>query len=205
MIRILSLTTILVFATTALAKDETRKVAPFDGVDIRVPCDAKVIVGKVAPIELDGEEKILDILETTIDKEGTLIVALKKGENWPGGELKVVIHTDKLNRAALKGAGDLEVTGVKAETFAATLEGSGELEIDGEAKTIAVTLGGSGDIDADELTSASAVVTLSGSGDIDVTASENLVATINGSGTIKYRGDCKVQTIVNGTGTVEKS
>jgi len=83
------------------------------------------------------------------------------------------------------------------------LDGSGDIEVSGQANKVIASLNGSGDIDASELESIACEVELDGSGSVKVYASEKLKATLQGSGDIRYDGEPDVEAKIDGSGTIQ--
>lgn len=110
------------------------------------------------------------------------------------GELKIRHNSSGLVKAVLYAAAKLD----------ATLNGSGKIELMGDATIASYTLNGSGKVDAVEVMVGSVEATNTASGNIWVYATDFLEATITGSGDIIYRGSPLLNYKITGSGRVRK-
>ncbi|HEY3356765.1 MAG TPA: DUF2807 domain-containing protein [Polyangia bacterium] len=89
----------------------------------------------------------------------------------------------------MSGSGTLRADELKGDRIEATLDGSGTLELGGEAASLALTVGGSGAARARGLAAASVAVSVAGSGSATVCATAELQASVTGGGDIVYGCD----------------
>ena len=94
------------------------------------------------------------------------------------------------------------ITGLNANSLAATLGGAGTLTLTGSVNEQVVTISGAGNYQAAELSSTSAVINVRGAGDADVSANGTLDANISGAGDITYSGSPTVTQNITGSGSV---
>lgn len=120
------------------------------------------------------------------------------------GDIKLVhrLKVDKL-QCSVTGSGDAEIN-VQAKELHLQVKGSGDIEAQGETETLHAQLTGSGDIDASKVNANVVNAQLSGSGDIDVHANKEIKATVSGSGDISVKGKpTKQDTKTTGSGEIK--
>jgi hypothetical protein len=110
------------------------------------------------------------------------------------GELKIRHNSSGLVKVVVYAAAKLD----------AILNGSGKIELLGDAALASYVLNGSGKIDALEVMVGNVEATNTASGNIWVYATDFLEATITGSGDIIYRGDPFVNYKITGSGRVRR-
>ncbi len=200
---------------------EARALTGVQSIDLAGSGDLTIIQGDAEDFSVDGEDNILPLLETTVDK-GALRIGLKP-DAAPTVKLKMKltvktldtvklsgsgkIHTEKLTAAGplevdLIGSGMIDLKGIECSKWNLSIIGSGDVKAAGHAKEQKVTVVGSGDYEGFGLETGVAEVTVSGSGDCEINATEKLTATISGSGDIDYTGPATVTRKVTGSGAV---
>ena len=114
----------------------------------------------------------------------------------------VEITLPNLAAAHVSGSGDIDVTGLAADSLTAMIRGSGDITLVGNASDIQLSISGSGDIDARNVPAKTATASITGSGDIMLFASESADLTITGSGDIDCWGNPSVNMKTTGSGEV---
>jgi len=128
--------------------------------------------------------------------------------------------SDDLN-VALAGSGQIEVDNTQAGSvncllqgsgflngnftatdIKATVEGSGNMKLNGSSGNAEYYVIGSGHLNAGELATDVCAANISGSGTIDTYVNNALDATISGSGTVTYRGHPVITSKINGSGKI---
>ena len=204
-----------------------KSVGDYESLDMAGFFDVKLIEGKEGNITITGEENLLEYIVTEV-KDGKLILKTEKGVNLQPSHrngIKITIPVEQINSVYLSGSGDItsEKT-LTADSFKATISGSGDISLDlavkelktsisgsgdieltGNTDIFDLSISGSGDIDAFKLAANHVDVSVSGSGDIKVTANKSIKARVSGSGDINYRGNPeKVDTKSSGSGDISK-
>ena len=165
----------------------TRNTSDYDAVNLGGSFDVVLVKGKEGKITIEGESNLLEYITTEV-KKGVLKINTKKGVNIRTTRKMIVTvpYTD-IEKVSLGGSGDLTSTGtIKAETFAMSLAGSGNVDLEVDAKTVRSIIAGSGNIklsgNATELT-----CSITGSGNINAydLKADATSATITGSGNVK--------------------
>ncbi len=202
---------------------EKRSTEAYDGISVGGSFEVKLVSGSEGNITLEGEENILEVVETEV-KNGQLKIRFRDHANVQTHKrIKVTVPFKDLSSVTLAGSGEVysDVT-VHAPTFEAKVSGSGNIRIPVEAqKTIAHVTGsgdinlsgktedlevkvtGSGDFDGRGLSSNNTSASVTGSGDITVVSNQKIYATVTGSGDIRYLGNPGKEDIkVTGSGKV---
>ena len=105
---------------------------------------------------------------------------------------------------SMSGSGDIELN-LDARNVEASLSGSGDMLLSGASSSFTVRISGSGDIEAYDLEADDVEVVVSGSADAQVTARKSLKARVSGSGDVHYKGNPeKVDSKTSGSGDVTK-
>jgi len=104
------------------------------------------------------------------------------------------------------GSGSIKLANLKADKIAATLSGSGQMQLAGEGTVsdFKMMLSGSGQIKASGLKSKQVDVTIAGSAGCAVHAMEMLKCKIVGSGDVVYYGNPAIETTIVGSGNVKE-
>ncbi len=165
---------------------ERRNVEPFRVIHVAAGIDLNYRNGPAQSIEIIGDRNLIPIIETSVS--GSVLTIAGRKSYQQHLPLTIEITSPNLESLALHGAGDIRLTALRQESFALTLNGSGNVTADGQIDRFSVTVNGAGDINAQGLVSKLADIRLSGSGDISVTARETLKAYLIGSGEITYYG-----------------
>ena len=203
-----------------------RSVGEYDQIASAGSFDVVLVDGKEGTISLKGEENLLEYIKTEV-KDGKLVIKKEKGVNlqssgWRNG-IEITIPVEEINAVRLSGSGDVvSKTTLKADTFKASLAGSGDVDLkvaaeefkaslsgsgdmvlSGSARNFSVSVAGSGDIKAFDLEADVVEANVSGSADLQVTANQEIKARIAGSGDITYKGNPgKIDTKASGSGDI---
>ena len=207
----------------------SRSVGDYDKIAASGFFDVFLVDGKEGKISLKGESNLLDYIVTEV-KDGKLNLKTKKGvslkpSSWKSNAITITIPIEKIDGIYLSGSGDIVgKTTLKSDQFEAAISGSGDIELEIEAKNLTtkiagsgsiklngsasnfeIKVSGSGDVSAFNLKSENVSVAVSGSADVEVTVSNNLTARVSGSGDINYRGNPKhVDSKASGSGDISK-
>jgi hypothetical protein len=198
-----------VIGDVAVAEEEVREVSAFDAILFAGPGDLKITVGEERSVVLQGDQRLLEEIETEV-KGGRLFIK-RENQSWFSfgrknyGRLKVRVSMPELDEATLAGSGDLDVEGLDGGETELVIAGSGDIKAQGKLEFIRLVINGSGEIEARDLEAENADVTINGSGEVVVKVSGDLDATINGSGDIEYIGEPKnIRKSVRGSGDIRR-
>lgn len=207
-------------------QNETRNVSGFAEVKSAIADEVTVTPGKPFSLVIEGQQNIIDLLETFVE-DNRLIIRFKDGTRLkPGVRIKVrvsapeikglivsdagsinVLDTVKTNQLELNvnGSGDLFLSAAVVTTLNAALSGSGNTKISGgSAADLAISLKGSGDADLRGLSAARADIKSSDSGDAWLQVIQHLKVKISGSGDINYLGTPGIDADIKGSGQLRK-
>lgn len=201
--------------------------ASYDKVLVNGFFDVEFQSGEEGKILLKGEENIIEFITFTVENS-TLKIATEKGKYIvpsSGKKIQIIVPFESLNEVSLSGSGDIKSKNkITTDNFICDLSGSGNIELNVDAKNIKASVSGSGDVvlsgdstniqckvtgsgdlNASKLKSKNAEVNVTGSGDCKVYCTDNLEAHVTGSGDITYFGDPnKKDTKVTGSGDISK-
>lgn len=150
---------------------------------------------------LEGEARILPLIDV-INQNGTLKIAPKTSFSTQR-PLRVTLTTPHIERAILRGSGELRLESVEQQDLELRLDGAGTIEAAGTVDRLHGTIGGSGELRLKGISALAADVAIAGSGTVEITARESLTATITGSGEVVYYGEpSRVSEQITGAGIV---
>ena len=192
--------------------------------------DVVIEQGDVCSLRIEGDQALIDKVNTNV-ADDTLSITFQSGEEglkklkWIEKESKVQyfitvkslkaltlsgagnIHGDRLSGESLdlrhSGEGRLIFKNLKYDEIQVSLEGLGEIILDGEVQTQNVDLGGLGSYKAEDLKSLEANVLVSGAGTAQVWVEEDLNATLTGAGSILYKGQPTLEKSITGLGNIK--
>lgn len=187
---------------SGVAATQTRDVPSFDSVELAGSNNVAIRVGGTQSVVVRADDNLLGRVTTKV-RSGRLVIANTRGSFSTKTPMSVEVTVPKLEALTLSGSGNIVVDGVAAESFRATLPGSGTLTGSGSATRLDVIVGGSGTVRFADLVAKHARAVVSGSGSIFVTATESLDASVSGSGAILYAGNPQsVTKSVTGSGAI---
>lgn len=178
----------------------------FTKVDLRGSDDVIVRIGTTFSVKADGPANVLDELEIRVDGD-TLKVGRKdhNGWNWSNdGGVKITVTMPRMTAASVSGSGSMDVDRAEGD-FAGSIAGSGNLkvaQITGGA--VDLSMAGSGDMTIAG-TATRLKVASAGSGGIDakgLTASSADVSVV-GSGGVSGTVNGEAQVSILGSGDVD--
>lgn len=183
------------------AKTESRTVEAFTQVTLTGSPKVEIKIGSPQSVEVTTDDNLIADLKTTVSSN-ELKVGFEKSAN-PKVETVVRIVVPKLEGLKVTGSGSISAAGIDAESFDASVTGSGRIVAEGKAKSLSTSLTGSGSLDLAKLLVETAETDTTGSGNTAVNASKELIASITGSGSVESVGTAKVISKVTGSGNVD--
>jgi hypothetical protein len=204
----------------------TRTSSSFTGIILSISADVELYEDSIFRIELNGQQNILDVIETkvkgnnlcigierftTIRKHNPILIRiyLPKIENIDvsgSGNVKCKsFFQNSIMNCNVSGSGSIDLSGAFTESFTANISGSGDINMGstGNCKTGKYTISGSGSINADWFKVDNLESSISGSGDQRVYAVKTLDAKISGSGMVYYRGNPVINSNISGSGKIK--
>ena len=217
----------LVSTASMAQKKENRQVDDFTYVSFGVSGDLVIIQGSKSEVILEGDEEVLENIETIVTGDKLKIKSKSNDWSWWGNSNKIRATVtlkdftgvnvsgsgDVTNRGTLKGgdvelrvsgSGEIELA-MQANDVDCRISGSGNIDLSGSGKTGSLSISGSGDLDASDFELETMSISISGSGGASVYATKELDSRISGSGTVRYKGDPdKVSNRSSGSGKLRK-
>jgi len=152
-------------------------------------------------LRVSGDDNILPLVETKVE-DGRLHIRPVRSIR-PDLPLRFQAVVSTLEGVILKGAGDIRVEGIDADTFRLDVSGTGSIHLEGRTGNLEAGISGAASLHAAGLHSRSATIRLSGAGKAEVHASQELHAKVSGVGTITCHGKpAQVDQSVSGVGSV---
>jgi hypothetical protein len=181
---------------------EQRNVGSFTSISTEGAFDVVVVCQKPQSVEIEGDDNILPLVSTEVSNN---VLHIKQLRSYSAREsITLRISVPDLQGIYASGAGTMDVSGLKGETFEIDATGAPSIRASGETKTLKVDTSGAGKIDAHRLHAARVVVDSKGVSKVEVYAGEQLDATVSGPSHVIYEGSPVVKKTVNGPGSVEK-
>jgi hypothetical protein len=168
---------------------EHRSVSKFSSIDAKGAFDVDVQVGSPASVTITGDDNLLKLVQSKVEA-GTLVLNTTRSVNTMI-DMRVKITVPSLKDFSLRGAGDVNIVGVKQDKISLHLYGAGDLTATGSVRELDVDLYGAGDMELFDLRAQNATATLKGAGDMNIYASHKLDAKVYGVGDITYKGHPK--------------
>jgi hypothetical protein len=182
----------------------SRAVSRFSSIDLTGAATIWIAVGRTTSLTIAGDDNVVPLIRTEV-RDGVLVISSKHGYST-NHRLDVVVATPTLTGFALRGAGTVTASGIRAPAFSLDLEGAGTVALKGIVGKLDASISGSGSALLGNLVAKDAHVTLSGTGSTHVHVTGTLDATVSGVGTILYSGHpAHVQARVSGVGSITES
>lgn len=193
----------------------------FEGIVIQNSANVFLRQGESQEVEIEGQENIVRNLDTEVS--GGVWRIRNKRRVWRMQKININITIPEINYIKIAGSGsvktlnnfenlndiELRIGGsgninidIEAKDVQGRIGGSGSIILSGTARRIDFGVQGSGDISAENLKARFGKARIGGSGSISTHVTENLDARIGGSGNISYRGKPKVNSSVSGSGSI---
>ena len=206
---------------------QTRTVTGFNGVSLSIDATVYFSTDTLYYLEIKAQQNILDILESDVGENNTLLLHYRKGVIVGRHDyIEIFVAGPDVNTLNISGSGDIFVTNpwtsnylkttvsgsgnisvpqLDAGELHATISGSGNIQAtSGTTNYETLRISGSGNIDFVGVEADTTFATISGSGNISVWVLKLLDATISGSGNIRYKGDPVVKSHISGSGSIIK-
>ena len=208
-------------------KKETREVGSFSGVASSGSWDVMLAYGNSSSIQIEGDENLLEYIETKVENGKLNIRARKSGNIRSKNKIVVYVTISQIKglyqsgsgdmigkgnfsnsgttNVGVSGSGSIKVDFERFNKIDASISGSGSIILKGSSTEVDARISGSGSINCKEVVTDDVTATISGSGNIRVQANTSIDARIAGSGNIYYTGGAKnVRTQKAGSGRVVK-
>ena len=199
------------------------QVGAFDRISLVGAPDVVVAVGGQPSVRAEGEAADLERLEiAVVDHE--LRISMRPGTSRGTHHgIRVHVTVPSLQAAAIRGSGDINIDRVQGEAFAATVDGSGDLDVGqlrvtgnasfslsgsggiragGSAPRASISVNGSGDLSLAGFETRDATISTIGSGDVALRATGTAAVQLTGSGGVTIAGGARCTIAKSGSGDV---
>lgn len=180
----------------------------FDRLEVSGPFKVGVLVGGgPAKVDLQGPPALLADAIAEV-RAGTLTIRFREGASWswnPGSGVNIFVSAPKLVSARVSKAAQVEIGGVRGDTFSAATDGSATIALRGiNAGRVQFASGGSGGITAEGIAQ-EGTYAVGGPGSIDAKRLrvQNASIAIGGAGSIHADVAGTANVSVGGTGRVD--
>lgn len=198
-----------VFTTSALTAQnrEVRDVPTFTRISFGFPGKLYLKQGSPQKVELEGDQDVLEEVETEVDGDRLKIGKDGKWFDWNSNDkITVYITVQNIEGVSVSGSGDLiGQNKIRTNDLDLNVSGSGSLSLDVEARgDVEADVSGSGNVDLKgHFQNFESDVSGSGRVVLAATIDENADFGISGSGKIQASGTAdKVKTSISGSGKV---
>lgn len=181
---------------------EQRQLASFTSISTEGAFDLRIDCQKPQSLTITGDDNVLPLVSTEVSNS---VLHIKTLQGYSVAK-PVALQISLPNLAAISasGAGNIEISGIKNESFVIDASGAPTIRAAGESTSLTIDASGAGKIDAHRLHGARVVVDSKGVSNVAVYASEQLDVTVSGPSHVVYQGNANVRKTINGPGSVEK-
>jgi len=186
-----------------------RNTGDYDGIRIGGFYEVELIEGSEGKITLEGEDNILEYVETEV-RGGTLTIKSVDNMNLrTTKKVFIIVPVEHIDHIRLSGSGTVvskktldadrfkvHTSGsrhadlkIKAKSITTVSSGSSHILLSGSADKIDVTSSGSSHLKAFELSSDQVDIKSSGSSNLRITVNESINTKSSGSSRVSYRGN----------------
>ena len=181
---------------------ETLDLPAFDAISLNISGNVYLRQGNTQSVKIEAQQNVLDQIVREVSGNHWKIKFDQNVRNHDAVKIWITMPTlteacisgsgDIIGESAFKGLGDLTVG----------ISGSGNIDLEVEAKNLNSGISGSGDIRAFNLACRTADINIPGSGDCEVFVSEFLKVRISGSGDVFFKGNPDLDVSISGSGNV---
>ena len=165
---------------------QARAVGDFRRIKTYGSEDVEVRFGPKTSLVIAADDNILPLLTSEVDN-GTLKIA-SRGSFRTRAPIKVWITTPDLEAYQTFGSGNVAIRDVNNNSLRLTINGSGNVVVNGRTGDLDLAVHGSGRARLDGLAARHVKASMFGSGDATVRATDELDARVFGSGRLRYVG-----------------
>lgn len=193
---------------SGVARDETRKVAEFTGIDVSGIIEATIRLGEETTVRISGDDNIVPLVRTEV-RDRRLTIEMKESNPInPKRPLKAEITTPRLDRIGASGAVAVRATvghserfevhaggasrvtveGIKADKVDFEASGASQLTAEGSAHDLKVVASGASQVHAEKLAAEAAEARVSGASNAKVRAVKAVRGDASGASRIHVVG-----------------
>ena len=203
---------------------QTREVPAFHAVSVESGIHATISIGPQRPLELQGEEKTLALIETTVE-DGELRIAFKRHSwtHWVSHEVHVSIQTPELRAVgasggsdiraemtrapeteiAASGGGEVHVRGIDTDALRISGSGGAVIEVAGRAGHAEIEMSGGTEVKGAALSVRNVRIEGSGGSEAELRADGRISGSLSGGSELHIRGNARSRVATSGGSSVE--
>ncbi len=182
----------LMGAGASLQADEvsqTRDVATFTKIQVNGAVELKLVAGKDQSVQVTTDDRWIENITTEV-RNDTLIIDMDDIDwNDDNDGILINITMAVLEELVVEGAVDADLEDIDSPELNLTINGAGDVNVEGKCGELEVDIRGAGDISARGLECEVASVSIFGAGDADVFASKEITAKLMGVGDVTVYGN----------------
>jgi hypothetical protein len=152
---------------------EQRPVSGISGVSLATAGDLFIEAGNTESLRIEADDNLIPMIQTEVHA-GILTIQTREPGNFSFmPSMRYYLTVTSLNSIAIFSSGNIQVSNLKAETFAINISSSGDLKM-GDLQTgmLAVNIFSSGNVSMGVLKAESLDVNISSSGDVNIGGGE---------------------------------
>ncbi|NNC91840.1 MAG: DUF2807 domain-containing protein [Acidimicrobiia bacterium] len=181
---------------------ESREVSGFNEVVLLGSGDVSVSVTGTESLTIEAEDNIMPLLTAEV-RSGRLELGSDSSFSATKG-ITYTISAAAFDGVTINGSGNVEVSGIDANSFEAIINGSGDVEPAGTTVELTVSINGSGNFHGENLVAPRGSVEVAGSGSVVVNVTDDLMVLIAGSGDVEYLGNPTLIQEIAGSGDISQ-
>ena len=183
---------------------ETRSVSGFNEIAVSGSGDVIVEAGDEESLTIEADDNLLELLTSEVSGDRLELGVKTLQRIRPSRTIVYRVTVIDLAEFDISGSADVTITGLATGSFEASISGSGDIDVVGQADDLTVRISGSGSYDGGDLVTATGDVSISGSGSATVNATDELDISISGSGSVTYLGNPSLRQSISGSGSVSQ-
>jgi hypothetical protein len=202
---------------------QTREVPAFHSVSVESGIHATISIGPRRPLELQGDEKVLALVETTVE-DGELRIGFKRHKwHWTTSDVHVVIQTPELQRIeasggshvegemsggsemeiGASGGGEVHARGIDTKSLRLSGSGGAVLEVSGRADEAAIEMSGGTEVKGAGLSVRNVRIEGSGGSEAELRANGKIRGSLSGGSELHIKGNASSRVATSGGSSVE--
>jgi len=168
---------------------------------------AKVNYGDDYSISITADDNLIPLVETSVRKNGTLVVQTALGKVIQSrNPILVTVTTPQMTGAKALEACDVEIEGFDLEEFSADVEGASQMTLGSKVEHLDLTVDGASRMLAADTSARTIEFKVSGTSLVTLAASESIEGRVSGASQVTYGGTASDISIKKmGTSTVQKA
>jgi hypothetical protein len=173
-------------AGNSVATQAARDVPPFSRLAVSSKITAEISIGKASRLELEGDQNLLSHVVSR-SENGTLTLDTDVKVK-PSMTLRARIGVPRLDAVSATGGAVVDIRGLAAEKFEATVKGGAKVSAAGSAQSVVFEGHDAGTLDFQKVSASSATVRLQRAARAELGYVEKLDVKLAGASMVVYEG-----------------